>query len=391
MKISKKPALPKSGNDILNKPKPSDRTLLKSQNKTDGDPLITSDNLNQKSPENDNKPQDKMSLKRKISAETKIVSSKRNASSSSLNRKSSSRRNSSCTSLEVRKASTAKSLSGTNSRRRNNCQTSSKTKKSSSKRPSKTSEVKKSKLKTRTESTSQFEPTSSSSTEQPQSSPSAQRSSPDLLNNSNSSTTQPNPPSENTRLGTGELVETHVNASRFSTEGFTLPISSVSENHSLPIDPPSYDEVLETNDSDSPPYREKLHKHLDLLSFDPRYSIPVLRINKKLIKTHSRLEKSMWKLKEYNILPLEINLWDLRQVDDRCLYKIIPELLDFATEEEQQQIELALYLSLHEEELQTEPVRTTLSSTPILTQTPLQTASPVISSHSHPYRIYQGI
>ena len=41
----------------------------------------------------------------------------------------------------------------------------------------------------------------------------------------------------------------------------------------------------------SPPYRENLHKRVDLISFDPRYSIPVLRINKRLVKNSTNLHK----------------------------------------------------------------------------------------------------
>lgn len=136
------------------------------------------------------------------------------------------------------------------------------------------------------------------------------------------------------------------------------------------MEPPSYHSI----DGDTPPYREKLHKHLDLLSFDPRFFMPVLRINKRLIKTHSKLEKSMWALKEFGILPIEVNLWDVRQVDDRNLYNIIPSLLNI----EQQELEQAIVISMVENENSQENSENRATS-----------PREVGSGNDHPYRVYR--
>jgi hypothetical protein len=122
----------------------------------------------------------------------------------------------------------------------------------------------------------------------------------------------------------------------------------------IPNDPPSYDEFAAPEGSiGSPPYRDRLHKHYDLLSFDPRFSTPILRINRSLVKSSTKLERSMWKLKGFNILPDEVNLWKVRQVDDRNLYNVLPQLLsdepaNESGNREDQQLDEAMYLSMIE-------------------------------------------
>lgn len=63
------------------------------------------------------------------------------------------------------------------------------------------------------------------------------------------------------------------------------PIEPTTITHSHSNDeeaPPPLDEYahLEHDQPSTPPYRERLHKRVDLISFDPRYVTPVLRINK---------------------------------------------------------------------------------------------------------------
>lgn len=109
------------------------------------------------------------------------------------------------------------------------------------------------------------------------------------------------------------------------------------------IDPPPLDEYsteganhhYNNNSNDmsnglwghSPPYRENLHKRVDLISFDPRYSIPVLRINKRLVKNSTNLHKVIRKLIKLQIVPEDVNLWDINKVDDGEFYNVLPRLL----------------------------------------------------------------
>ena len=70
-----------------------------------------------------------------------------------------------------------------------------------------------------------------------------------------------------------------------------------------------------------------LHKRVDLISFDPRYSIPVLRINKRLVKNSTNLHKVIRKLIKLQIVPEDVNLWDINKVDDGEFYNVLPRLL----------------------------------------------------------------
>lgn len=115
----------------------------------------------------------------------------------------------------------------------------------------------------------------------------------------------------------------------------------------------------------SPPYRENLHKRVDLISFDPRYSIPVLRINKRLVKNSTNLHKIIRKLIKLQIVPEDVNLWDINKVDDGEFYNVLPSLLmnemevsDQRQHQEQQrqqqedyenELQRALAISLEEE------------------------------------------
>lgn len=133
------------------------------------------------------------------------------------------------------------------------------------------------------------------------------------------------------------------------------------------IDPPPLDEYspslmeTETTTEYSPPYREHLHRKVDLISFDPRYSVPVLRINKKLIKNKKNLKKVIRKLIKLRIVPEDVNLWEINKVDDGEFYSILPGLIHSFEEQQREErlqqrpeeyendIQRALAISLEEE------------------------------------------
>ncbi|KAI5961542.1 hypothetical protein KGF57_001667 [Candida theae] len=94
--------------------------------------------------------------------------------------------------------------------------------------------------------------------------------------------------------------------------------------------PPPLDEYADLHDEppSTPPYRERLHKKVDLISFDPRYVTPVLRINKRLIKTPTNLRKTIRKLIQLQIVPEEIDLWKIDRIEDARFYHVLPQLLN---------------------------------------------------------------
>ncbi|KAK6198873.1 uncharacterized protein RJT21DRAFT_51754 [Scheffersomyces amazonensis] len=100
-----------------------------------------------------------------------------------------------------------------------------------------------------------------------------------------------------------------------------------SDNQSIPSIPPPTDEYDTWEDEQSPPYRAHLHKYLDLISFDPRYNVPVLRINKSLIRNDKNLKKSIKKLLKFNMIPSDVNLWKIIRIDDNEFEMILPGLL----------------------------------------------------------------
>ncbi|CAI5757529.1 unnamed protein product [Candida verbasci] len=149
--------------------------------------------------------------------------------------------------------------------------------------------------------------------------------------------TTPSPPTSNTNIPRQLNPTTPENTVNRSDELRSAIISRLNQRiDPTLIDseiPPPLDEY-KTPDHSSPPYREHLHKKTDLISFDPRYSIPILRLNKKLIKNSNSLNKVIKKLIKLNCIPTEINIWDLEKIDDHEFHVILPELL--ATYEIQQ-------------------------------------------------------
>lgn len=87
---------------------------------------------------------------------------------------------------------------------------------------------------------------------------------------------------------------------------------------------PHYDEIPL---GQVPPYCENLNKAVDLILFDPRYAYPVLRFNRKLINSTGELLVTITKLLDMHLLPGDIDIHEIRRVDDRKFNDILPELL----------------------------------------------------------------
>lgn len=87
---------------------------------------------------------------------------------------------------------------------------------------------------------------------------------------------------------------------------------------------PHYDEIPLGR---VPPYCERLNKAVDLILFDPRYAYPVLRFNRKLINTTGELLVTITKLLDMRLLPGDVDIHEIRRVDDRKFNKLLPELL----------------------------------------------------------------
>ena len=149
--------------------------------------------------------------------------------------------------------------------------------------------------------------------------------------NTNSASTsshnfQPEPSPEMRASQTRDAIIARLNQ-RIDPSQYPAPDSLVIE------EPPPLDEYAYTDSSDigdtevTPPYREKLHKTVDLVSFDPRYNIPVLRVNKRLVKTPKNLRQTIRKLNKMGIVPDEIDLWEINKVDDVDFYQMLPTLL----------------------------------------------------------------
>lgn len=99
-----------------------------------------------------------------------------------------------------------------------------------------------------------------------------------------------------------------------------LNVSTPSETISPPAD------EYNTIDEEIPPYNVTLHKYLDRISFDPRFS-PVLRINRKLVKSSKDLSKSIEEFQSFNLLPSAIDPWTISHVDDSEFEDMIPRLI----------------------------------------------------------------
>lgn len=81
-----------------------------------------------------------------------------------------------------------------------------------------------------------------------------------------------------------------------------------------------------SSNDDSPPYREKLHKYLDLMSYDERFT-PILRVNRYLIHGESELMDAIEQFSLTNLLPQTTNLWAISHIDDTEYENMIPVLI----------------------------------------------------------------
>lgn len=95
--------------------------------------------------------------------------------------------------------------------------------------------------------------------------------------------------------------------------------------HHARIRPPPRDEYS-TVDEDIPPYRAQLHKYLDLMSYDERFT-PILRVNCHLINGDTELNAAIDKFTHFNLLPQKTDLWLISHVDDNEYEEMIPYLI----------------------------------------------------------------
>lgn len=91
------------------------------------------------------------------------------------------------------------------------------------------------------------------------------------------------------------------------------------------IRPPPRDEYA-ARDEEIPPYRAQLHKYLDLVSYDERFS-PVLRVNRYLVRGEGELSGAINKLSCSNVLPKRTNLWAVSHIDDNEYEQMVPALI----------------------------------------------------------------
>ena len=135
---------------------------------------------------------------------------------------------------------------------------------------------------------------------------------------------------EDTRARIIARLNQRIDPTMYPNEPSTNPRSHNNVEQDEEEAPPPLDEYanIEHNQPSTPPYRERLHKRVDLISFDPRYVTPVLRINKKLIRTPNNLRKTIRKLIQLKIVPEEIDLWKIDRIDDGQFYRVLPQLLN---------------------------------------------------------------
>lgn len=112
-------------------------------------------------------------------------------------------------------------------------------------------------------------------------------------------------------------INTNVNTITHNFDG-VLDSSSIQT-------PPPLDEYV-GSDEEVPPYRENLHKYLDLFSFDPRFA-PVLRVNKSLVPDNDILGASIQHFKDFNLLPPDIDLWRIHHIDDLEYNDMLPNII----------------------------------------------------------------
>lgn len=88
--------------------------------------------------------------------------------------------------------------------------------------------------------------------------------------------------------------------------------------------PPPKDEY--TTEDEIPPYRAQLHRYLDLVSYDERFT-PILRVNRYLVHGDGELQEAIAKFSRFNLLPGTTDLWNISHVDDTDYENMIPVLI----------------------------------------------------------------
>ena len=88
----------------------------------------------------------------------------------------------------------------------------------------------------------------------------------------------------------------------------------------------SCDDITPPFEEETPPYRARLHKYLDLMSYDPRV-FPCLRFNRTLLRDNEALAESVRQFLDFQLFPEYIDPWSLSRIDDKDYEDAIPELL----------------------------------------------------------------
>lgn len=107
------------------------------------------------------------------------------------------------------------------------------------------------------------------------------------------------------------------------------PALSPTQAYGLLIRPPPLDEYSEFID-ESPPYRETLHKNVDVVLFDLRFG-PILRVNRFLIRDDLVLKSIIESFEKCQVIPRNIDLLSICHIDDDEYDAMIPTLLGYAT------------------------------------------------------------
>lgn len=151
------------------------------------------------------------------------------------------------------------------------------------------------------------------------------------LNEQNDSglSTPPTSPNDETAEALAEVFEAERHRQRFLKPRYIssprqASLNAVAPHNPLPNAEPPKDEY--TLDDETPPYCALLHKYLDLVSYDERFS-PCLRVNRYLVTREEELNKAIDKLTRCNLLPTRTNLWHVSHVDDNDYERVIPALI----------------------------------------------------------------
>lgn len=107
------------------------------------------------------------------------------------------------------------------------------------------------------------------------------------------------------------------------------PTLSPTQAYGFLIRPPPLDEYSEIVD-EIPPYREALHKFVDVVLFDLRFG-PILRVNRFLIKDDIVLQNTIENFEKFQVIPRNINLNAICHIDDDEYDAMIPALLGYAS------------------------------------------------------------